>query len=73
MLGNTVVGYRVELKRLHYKSGTREVIQSDVEGFNTDMSAAAISEGLGNNVLNNIDQKTVVDSLQLVRFPTTSQ
>ena len=73
MLGNTVVGYRVELKELRHKSETREVIQSDVAGFNTDMSAATISEGLGNNVLNNSGQNTVVDSLQLLKFPTTSQ
>ena len=48
MQGNEVVGYRVEVKGLRHRSGTTEVVQFDVAGFNTDMKAATISQGLGN-------------------------
>ena len=48
VLGNEVVGYRVEVKGLHHRSGTREVVQFDVARFNTDLKAATISQGLGN-------------------------
>ena len=48
MLGNEVVGYRVEVKGLRHRPGTREVVQFDVHGFNTDMNAATISQRIGN-------------------------
>ena len=48
VLGNEVVGYRVEVKGLRHKAGTREVIHFDVDGFNTDMKEATINQGLGN-------------------------
>ena len=74
VLGNEVVGYRVKVKGLRHRSGTREVDQFDVVGFNTDLKAATISQGLCNNQLSIVQMTvTIVDSLQLVRFPTTSQ
>ena len=48
VLGSEVVGYRVEVKGLHHRDGTREVVQFDVDGFNTDRKEATISQGLGN-------------------------
>ena len=48
MLGSEVVGYRVEVKGLRHRDGTREVVQFDVDGFNTDMKEANINQGLGN-------------------------
>ena len=48
VLRNEVVGYRVDVKELCHRSGTREVVQFDVTGFNTEMKAATISQGLGN-------------------------
>ena len=47
VLGNEVVGYRVDVKGLRQRSGTNEVVQFDVAGFNTDLNAATISQGLG--------------------------
>ena len=57
MLGNEVVGYRVEVKGLRHRSGTREVVQFDVAGFNTDMKVATISQGLGNIDIERIVQQ----------------
>ena len=48
MLGNEVVGYQVDVKELRHRPGTREVVQLDVAGFNTDTKEATISQGLGN-------------------------
>ena len=48
MLGNEVVGYRVEVKGLRQRPGTREVVHFDVAGFNTNLKAATISQRLGN-------------------------
>ena len=48
VLGNEVVGYRVEVKELRHRAGTREVVQFGVDGFNTAMREATISQGLGN-------------------------
>ena len=47
VLRNEVVGYRVEVKGLRHRSRTREVVQFDVDGFNTDLKAATISQVLG--------------------------
>ena len=48
VLGNGVVSYQVDVKGLHHRVGTREVVQFDVTGFNTDLKAATINQGLGN-------------------------
>ena len=45
-LGSEVVDYRVEVHRLEHSNGTREVVQSDVAGFNTEMTAATVNQGL---------------------------
>ena len=48
LLGNEVVDYRVEVKGLRHRDGTREVVQFDVDGFNTEMRQATITQlGLG--------------------------
>ena len=46
-LGNEVVGYEVEVKRLPHRDSTREVVQYDVTGFSTKMREATINQGLG--------------------------
>ena len=46
-LANEVVDYRVVVNELSHRSGTREVVQSEVEGLNTEMRQATISQGLG--------------------------
>ena len=48
VLGNEVVGYQVDVKEVRHRPGTREVVQLDVAGFNTDTKEATISQGLGN-------------------------
>ena len=47
VLGNEVIDYQVEVNELSHRSGTREVVQSEVDGFNTEMRQATISQGLG--------------------------
>ena len=47
MLGSEVVGYQVEVKGLHHRDGTREVVQFDVTGFSVKMREASINQGLG--------------------------
>ena len=49
MLGNEVVDYQVEVKGLHHRDGTRDVVQFNVTGFNTKMREATINQGLGIN------------------------
>ena len=46
-LENEVVGYRVDVRGLRHRLGTREVVQYDVAVFNTDIKTATISQGLG--------------------------
>ena len=41
-LGNEVFGYRVDDKGLQHRNGTREVVQFDVSGFNTDTNEVTI-------------------------------
>ena len=47
MLGNEVVGYQVEVKGLRHRDGTREVVQFNVAGFNTEMRNTTLNQGLG--------------------------
>ena len=47
MLGNEVVDYLVVVNELSHRSGTRDVVQSEIDGFNTEMRQATISQGLG--------------------------
>ena len=51
MLASEVIDYRVEVKGLRHRDGTREVVQFEVDGFNTEMKETTISEGLGNDGL----------------------
>jgi hypothetical protein len=44
---NEIIGYRVDVKRLAHREGTREVVQSDVVTFTTPKTKANITEGLG--------------------------
>ena len=46
LLGNDVVDYQVEVKGLRHRGGTREVVQFDVSGFNTEMRQATITQQL---------------------------
>ena len=46
LLGNDVVDYQVKVKGLRHRSGTREVIQFDVDSFNTEMRQATITQQL---------------------------
>ena len=46
-LGNEVVAYRVDVKRLGHREGTREVVQFDVDRLSTNMKQVAISEDVG--------------------------
>ena len=46
---NETVGYRIEVKRLQHKLGTREVIQLETNSFETMMRAATLNQGLGIN------------------------
>ena len=46
---NEIVGYRVDVKRLAHRDGTREVIQSDVVTLTTPKTEANITQGLGTN------------------------
>ena len=47
MLANEVVGYRVEVNGLRHRAGTREVVQFNVAGFNTEMREATVNQRLG--------------------------
>ena len=47
VLGNEVIRYRVDVKGLRHRSGTEDVVQFEVAGFNADLNAATISQGLG--------------------------
>ena len=49
MLGSEVIDYRVEVKGLRHRVGTREVVQFEVDGFNTEMRETTISQELGND------------------------
>ena len=74
VLGNEVVEYRVEVKGLQHRAGTRDVEQFDVAGFNTEIREATVSQGLGNKQMQ-LNRRMYVPSipLQLVKFPITSQ
>ena len=50
VLGHEVIGYRVEVKGLHHRDGTREVVQFNVSGFITDANEATIDNDLCNVV-----------------------
>ena len=47
-----VLGYRVSVRRLKHKHGTRQVIEFDITNFNLPMDSleAFISEGLGRHI-----------------------
>ena len=47
LLGNEVVDYHIEVKGLSHKIGSREVVQFDVDSFNTEMKEVAISQRIG--------------------------
>ena len=47
MLGEEVVDYRVEVKELRHRTGTRDVEQFDVDGYNTGMKETTVNQGLG--------------------------
>ena len=47
MLGNEVIGYQIEVQGLRHRTGTREVVQFNVTGFNSEMRKATINQGLG--------------------------
>ena len=49
MLASEVIDYRVEVKGLRHRDGTREVIQFKVDEFNTEMRETTISQELGND------------------------
>ena len=51
MLGSEVIDYRVEVKGLRHRDGTREVVQDKVAGFNTEMRETTISQRIGNDGL----------------------
>ena len=51
VLGSEVIDYRVEVKGLRYRDGTREVVQVKVDGFNTEMKETTISQRLSNDGL----------------------
>ena len=42
-----MIGYQVEVKGLRQSKNSRDVVQFDVDGFNTDLKQATINEGLG--------------------------
>ena len=42
-----IVGYRVDVKGLAHRDGTREVIQFSVTTFTTPMAEAILTQGLG--------------------------
>ena len=46
-----MIDYRVEVKRLQHRPGTREVVQSDVARLNTVMKQTTVSDGLGNELM----------------------
>ena len=55
LLGEEVVNYRVKVKELSHRNGTREVEELDVDSFNTAIKQATISQGLGIINLVNVD------------------
>ena len=44
---NKVIGYRVQVKRLQHKPGTREVMQFAIDTFETKTTSTIISQQLG--------------------------
>ena len=51
LLGSEVVGYRVEVKGLKHRDGTRNVMEFTVEDFNVKVSEAFVNQGLGGQLL----------------------
>ena len=51
LLGGEVIDYLVEVKELRHRDGTRDVIQVDVDGFNTAMKEATVNQGLGTAII----------------------
>ena len=51
LLGGEVIDYLVEVKELRHRDGTRDVIQVDVDGFNTAMKQANVNQGLGTVII----------------------
>ena len=45
-LQDNVLEYQVEVKGLRHRTGTRDVVQFSIAGFNTEMSVATINQGL---------------------------
>ena len=46
VLGDEVIGYQVEVKKLQHRDGTKDVVSIDVTDFNTKLHEASLSEGL---------------------------
>ena len=45
-LQDNVLEYQVEVKGLRHRTGTRDVVQFSVAGFNTEMKTVTINQGL---------------------------
>ena len=45
-----IVGYRVDVKQLAHRDGTREVVQSEVVTFTATKTEANITQGLGMSI-----------------------
>ena len=46
-----MIDYLVEVKELRHRDGARDVIQVDVDGFNTVMKQATVNQGLGTAII----------------------
>lgn len=44
MLGSEVVDYRVEVKELQHREGTREVLELGIKDYITDMMEASVTQ-----------------------------
>ena len=53
-LRNEIVGYRVKVKGLAHRDGTREVIQFDVANLATAMREVTLTQGIGKKKGNKI-------------------
>lgn len=47
MLGSEVVDYRVEVKELQHREGTREVLELGIKDYITDMMEASVTQRIG--------------------------
>ena len=46
-----VIDFRVEVKELRYRDGNEDVVEVDVDGFNTAMKQATTNQGLGTVII----------------------